>query len=299
LTARVSVQKPGELQIEDELMVRTSGYAGWCFVLSLAAVFPSSAQLVQPRAGMPTFEVVSVKPWIPAPPIVGADGPQRPVKVAPTGAAPAITDRVHFIGQIELLIQSAYGLSPALENRIQGGPEWMRSEGERYEVTGKIDAARYAAMQKMSATEQREQVSLMEQSLLADRFQLKAHIETRKMPRYALVVAKGGLRMERAADGTQSRLSFARNSGESEIQATAVSMEELARAPFLRMDKREIVDRTGIEGRFNFTLKFGESVSGAPALPTALQEQIGLRLAPEDGMAEVVVIDHIERPSGN
>lgn len=257
------------------------------------------SQLLQPRPVMPSFEAVSVKPWSPAPPSMSADGPQKPVKVAPTGAAPAISDRVQFIGQIELLIESAYGLSISADNRIVGGPAWMRSESDRYEVTGKIDAVQYAAMQKMSAAEQREQISLMEQSLLADRFQLKAHIETRRMPQYALVVAKGGVRMARTAEGAQSRLSFVRNGGEREIQATAVSMEELARAPFLRMDKREIVDRTGIAGRFDFTLRFGDSVNGGPALPTALQEQIGLRLAPEDGAAEVVVIDQIERPSGN
>jgi bla regulator protein BlaR1 len=130
----------------------------------------------------------------------------------------------------------------------------MRSESDRYEVTGKIDAARYAAMQKMSAPRQREQVSLMEQSLLADRFQLKAHVETRQMPEYALVVVKSG---------------------------------------------SQIVNKTGLQGRFNFTLKFSGSVDDAPALPTALQEQLGLRLVSENGPMEVVVIDHLERPSEN
>ena len=139
----------------------------------------------------------------------------------------------------------------------------------------------------------------MEQSLLAERFQLKAYVETREMPEYALVVAKGGSRMERAGDDEQSRLSFVRNGGGNELRVTGVSMQELARSPFLRMDKRQIVDRTGLQGRFNFTVKFGESVDGAPTLPTALQERLGLRLVPENGPVEVVVIDHIERPSGN
>jgi uncharacterized protein (TIGR03435 family) len=105
--------------------------------------------------------------------------------------------------------------------------------------------------------------------------------------------------MEQAPDDPQTRLTFVRNGGVNEIQATAVSMEELARAPFLRMDKGQIVNKTGLPGKFNFTLKFGGSVDDDPALPTALQEQLGLRLVPENGPVEVVVIDHIERPSGN
>src|SRR3569833_4510034 len=145
-------------------MVGLSAAARLFALFAMVAEFALSAQVIQPRNSMPAFEVVSIKPWSP-PPV--ADGAQKPVKVAPLGAAPAITDRVHFIGQIELLIGSAYGLPPASDSRISGGPDWMRSESDRYEVTGKVDAARCAAMQKMSAAEQREQVSLMEQSLLA------------------------------------------------------------------------------------------------------------------------------------
>jgi len=177
---------------------------------------------------------------------------------------------------------------------------------ELHEVTAKIDDAHYAAIRNMSPAQLREQVSLMEQSLLTDRFQFKAHIETREMPRYALVVAKGGSKLERAQGDATSQLSFVQNGRENEIRGTAVSVEELARAPFLRVDKREIVDTTGLQGRFTFTLKFSNAVTGgsgdasnAPELPTALQEQLGLRLVPGNGPVEVVVIDRIERPSEN
>lgn len=218
----------------------------------------------------------------------------------PTGAAPAISDRVHFIGQTELLIESAYGLPFSSGSRVVGGPDWMRSESDRYEVTATIDAARYAAMQKKSPAQQKEQISSMEQSLLAERFGLKAHIETREMPEYGLVVAQGGSRMERAAEGAESRLSLMRNGQENEVRAMAVSIGELAKSPFVKMDQREIVDQTGLEGRFNFTLTYrATDESDGPALPTALQEQLRLRLVPENGPVEVVVIDHIERPSGN
>jgi bla regulator protein blaR1 len=266
-------------------------------------------QLLQPKGPMPSFEVASIKffkPAVTAP--VGADGRPR-VKVAPTGGAASVSERVHFIGQIELLIESAYGLPFSSNDRILGGPDWIRSESERYEVMGKIEDAQYAAIQKMSPAQQQEQVSLMEQSLLTDRFQFRAHIETREMPRYALVVAKGGGKLERSDGDATTQLSLGRDGQEYELRATAVSLEELARSPFLRIDQREVVDRTGLKGRFNFTLKFrtnldadgggGAEDSKAPVLPTALQEQLGLRLVPESGPVQVVVIDHIERPTEN
>jgi len=226
--------------------------------------------------------------------------------MAPVGAAPPIGDRVHFIGQIELLIEAAYGLPFSSGVRILGGPDWIRNESDRYEVTGKIEDANFAAIRKMSSAQQQEQVSLMEQSLLADRFKFKAHIETREMPEYALVIAKGGSKLERAQADATSQLSFVRNGQENEIRATAVSVDELARSPFLRTDKRQIVNTTDLEGKFSFTLKFSNAVVGgiqdasdAPELPAALQEQLGLRLVPRNGPAEVVVIDRIERPSEN
>jgi bla regulator protein blaR1 len=283
----------------DRKASRSAGVALSALLL-LVGEFSLDAQLLQRKEPMPSFEVASIKPWRPStviPPVV---------KFAPAGAAAPVSDRVHFTGQIELLIEAAYGLPFSSGNRILGGPDWMRNESDRYEVTGKIDDAHYAAIQQMSPAQQQEQVSWMEQSLLADRFKFRAHIETREMPRYALVVAKGGSKLERAQGDAKSQLSFGRNGQENELGATAVSIEELARSQFLRIDKSQIVDRTGLQGRFSFTLKFSNAVVGgtqddsnAPELPTALQEQLGLKLVPENGPVEVVVIDHIERPSEN
>ena len=258
---------------------------------------------------MPSFEVASIKLFRPSTVVSPAGAGSPRVKVAPTGAAPPVDDRVHFIGQIELLIEAAYGLPFSSSNRIIGGPDWIRSESDRYEVVGKIEDAHYAAIRKMSPAQQQQQVSWMEQSLLADRFKFRAHIENREMARYALVVAKGGDKLQRAQGDDKSQLSFVPKGQDYELRATAVSMEELARSPFLRIDNRQVVDRTGLQGRFNFTLKFGanlnadaggsEEHSNAPALPAALQEQLGLKLVPENGSVQVVVIDRIERPSEN
>jgi bla regulator protein BlaR1 len=274
-------------------------------LLLLAGEFSLGAQLLRPKEPMPSFEVATVKPWKPGT-VIPPVGAGRPAKEVPVGAAAPVSDRVHFIGQIELLIETAYGFPFSSGERILGGPDWIRSESDRYEVTGKIDDAHYAAIQKMSPAQQQEQVSLMEQSLLAERLRFRGHIETREMPRYALAIAKGGSKLERAPADARSQMSFVRNGQGNELRATAVTVEELARSPFLRIDKRQIVDTTGLQGRFSFTLKFSNAVAGgseddgnAPELPTALQEQLGLRLVPQNGPVEVVVIDHIERPSEN
>ncbi len=262
-------------------------FAAVAALLLTAGALSLRAQLLHPKGPMPSFEVATIKPW--SPPAVVS--PQRPVKVAPLGAPAAVADRVHFIGQIELLIESAYGLPFPSEHRILGGPDWMRSESDRYELTAKIEDAQYAAMQKMTLAQQQDQVSLMKQSLLADRFRFKAHIETRDMPGYALVVAKPGSKLEQAKGDAKTQLSLARNGQENDLNATAVSMEEFAGFPFLRIDNRQVVDKTGLQGRFTFTLKFAPRTSAdtgasvdignAPELPTALQEQLGLRLISE------------------
>lgn len=268
-------------------------------------------QLLHPKEPMPSFEVTSVKRWQPADSSGSATGNQMIRKLVPVGAIPVITDRIDRIGQIELLIGAAYGIPfAATDDRVLGGPDWIRRESDRYEVLGKIEDSHYAALQKTSPAHQQEQVSLMEQSLLADRFKLRMHFETREMPRYDLVLAKGGSKLASSGDGTASQLSLVRAGQGCELNATAVTLAELARSPFLRSDKREVVDRTGLLGRFDFTLKFSSPYCGAdtgrsedspdaPDLFSALQEQLGLKLVAANGPAEVIVIDHIERPSEN
>jgi uncharacterized protein (TIGR03435 family) len=200
-----------------------------------------------------------------------------------------------------MLIAFAYNLSLGFENRVVGGPGWLNSEP--YEIEGKIEGAQFAAMQTMTPEQQRRQVDLMEEALLADRFKLKAHFETREMPGYALVVAKGGPKLAAAKDGEVGRLSMR---GET-MTAEAVTLDQWIQSPFL--SGRAIVDQTGLKGRYDFALTWSERLSAAdagpddgadaPSLFTAIQEQLGLKLVPTKTPVEVIVIDHIERPSEN
>jgi uncharacterized protein (TIGR03435 family) len=206
---------------------------------------------------------------------------------------------------IKLLIGSAYNLPFGSERRILGAPAWL--ESDQYEIRATIENSLYTAMQKMSPAQQREQVNLMEQSLLADRFKLKVHFETREMPIYALVIAKGGPKLTPAKDGERSMLSALHGSDQgSEMNATAVTIARFAQSPIWGRGGRLVVDQTGLTGTYDFTLKWmpdglanPNADADTPSVFTAIQEQLGLRMVPSKAQVEVIVIDHIEKPSEN
>lgn len=147
-----------------------SGISVLAAVLALVVVHAMDGQILHASGAIPSFEVATIKPWKPSPRPLNA---APPAKLDPVhGARRLETSRVHFIGQIDLLIMDAYNLPIGSEKRILKGPAWVDSESNRYEVEAKIEASAYAQMQTMSPEQQHEQVSLMEQALLAERFHL-------------------------------------------------------------------------------------------------------------------------------
>ena len=254
---------------------------------------------------LPNFEVVSIRLWKrpPAPPPVAADQPGAPkpvMKVDPGSGRPRVlkSARWHSIVPVQVLIATAYNLPPD-SKRVMGGPGWLR-EDIQYEITAKIGDEMFAAMQKMTPEEQQTQMQLLEQSLLADRFGLKAHFEQREMPMFTLEVAKNGAKLTPAVAGEVSRLeNFADERGGG-MKGTAVGLDQLAQSPLL-LGGRLVVNKTGLTGSYDFTLRFaGESGDGdSPGLYTALQDQMGLKLVATKGMVEVLVIDSVEKPTEN
>lgn len=273
----------------------------------LVRVTPFYGQILQAQGPLPSFEVATIKPWSPpAPPPPGL------VMVAPIGPPRKVTNPVHFIGQASILIMSAYGLPiSAQKDRIVGGPDWMRSQSDRYEINAKIDDSTFAVMQAMSSGDQQHQVALMQQALLQSRFGMKAHIERRELPVYALVLAKDGAKLSEAEPNDTKKLFLSPDAQGAVLTAKAVSLQEFSQAPFLGPIDRLVVDQTGLHGKYNFVLKWnsrtgqsasdgsGELVNEYPDIFTALREQLGLRLVPTKGPVEVLVIDHIERPTAN
>jgi uncharacterized protein (TIGR03435 family) len=226
-----------------------------------------------------------------------------------------------------MLIRDAYGgpLKFPTDDRVLGMPDWAKMR--RYAITAKMSEEQVAKLSKLPGNEQWNQRQLMLQSLLADRFKLKVHLESRQMPDYELVIAKGGPKLTEAdasgappangfkgSDGKPVAGSFVRGIGMGKITAQNYGIPQFA-ANFLSQQLfglgRPVVDKTGLTGKYNFTLNWTpDTAAGSasssqptedqgPSIFTALQEQLGLRLQPSTGTFDMLIIDHIEPPTEN
>jgi uncharacterized protein (TIGR03435 family) len=188
----------------------------------------------------------------------------------------------------------SYGIPDDREYALVG-PNWLTTE--RFDIIAKFPADTDPAL-----------VRPMAQALLAERFKLVLHRETRQLPTYSLVVAKGGPKIHPVEPGPAS------TSGRpGHLDATKISLRKLADL-FARMVGVPVTDATGLEGVFSFTLDWmpdetqrltgpdepaGPAQSG-PSIFAALQEQLGLKLEGKKAPAEVLVVDSIERtPTAN
>lgn len=225
------------------------------------------------------FEVASVKP-------AAADQRNNGNSGSKSGTGRLTMTNV----TLKRCIMGAYGLGP---NQILGGPDWLDSD--RYEIVAKADRPVGDGM-----------LMTMLQTLLAERFKLAMHRETRPIQAYGLEVAKNGPKLEKAPDAE----STTRN-GRGLIDARTISMTRFAEVLSRQMDA-PVVDRTGLEGAFNLKLEWtpesdkplkpgtdAAAVDSGLSIFTAIQQQLGLRLRPQKVPVEMIVIDHAERPSEN
>ena len=190
------------------------------------------------------------------------------------------------------LITAAYGLK---DYQVAGATGWIGSD--RYDI-----AARSAG----EATPTRDQANQMLQALLAERFQLKFHRETKEMPVYALVKGKSGpkLKDNTAADPPMMRMSSPGRETQmtfgSPLEQLATQLEQVPGVD------RPVLDETGLTGKYDFQLNLTAGPGGDPATGTsgesvftAIEEQLGLKLDSRKAPVAIVVIDHVERPSEN
>ncbi|MGA2574710.1 MAG: M56 and DUF3738 domain-containing protein [Bryobacteraceae bacterium] len=262
----------------------------------------------------PTFDVASIKPDH------GGTGLFR-ISVEP-GRFVADNATVKF------LLVEAYHVK---ESQISGAPGWLDSE--HYDVEAKLGDSSNDVQRKLNSDEQGAQVRLMLQSLLADRFKLTLHHESKELPIYALLVAKSGPKLHESAaapddagppgplapDGPQPRHSI-RMSGRGDLSVSAENLDMFADL-LSHQFGRLVVNQTGLKGSYDFTLKWtpdegqGQKMAlpgggpprdatpppdaSGPTIFTALQEQLGLKLESQKGPVDMLVIDHVERPSEN
>jgi uncharacterized protein (TIGR03435 family) len=232
----------------------------------------------------PAFEVVSIK-------LDKSENPGGYVRVTDDGF------RDENI-QLDMLVFDAFDLLPM---QVVGLPAW--AEGEKYDIEAKADAETAAAWKKLTWKQRAKLEQPMVQAMLADRCKFQAHFETRELPVYDLVIAKGGLKMKEPAPGEVDEETFS-SGGELKVKAREV---EVIVAAFSGTDGRVVVDKTGLgEKKFDFDLKWtpdnkraADPENAGPSSFTALEEQLGLKLVSAREPVKVLVIDHFERPSPN
>jgi uncharacterized protein (TIGR03435 family) len=184
--------------------------------------------------------------------------------------------------------------------QITGGPSWL--DTDLYDIEAKADHS-YSL----------DDLHVMFQNLLADEFKLKFHKDVKEGPVYALLVDKSGLKMKVNPSPEDYSIPINRSPNGVAI-GTRVPMQYLCwwLAQALQRDERPVIDKTGLDQNYDFTLSFAPELPpnfptanlppglmDRPTLFDALKQQLGLKLEPQKGPIEYYVIDHVERPSQN
>jgi uncharacterized protein (TIGR03435 family) len=201
------------------------------------------------------------------------------------------------------LVSQAYGIKQDL---IFGMPGW--TDGAHFDVEAKMSPDDTEAFSQLSREEKSAASKVLLLGILEERFHLRAHVETRQLPVYDLMIAKGGLKMKAASD--QKNPGGLLRFGDGMLADQGIEISTLT-GQLTSLIHRMVIDKTGLKGRFDLTLKYspdrdapagadnGGPQDDAPSIFTALEEQLGLKLQPDKGPVDTVVIDHVEQPTEN
>jgi bla regulator protein blaR1 len=272
------------------LLLATAGVSAVMVPIAVGVFRTPSVRAQQP-AGTLEFDAVSVK---------ASDPNSR------NGTVVSLTPGagLHVINAtLKDLIETAYD---ARALQILGGPSWAGVA--KYDVTGTPNPHPVGAVGAIPSQPGDNDVRLKVQAMLKDRFQLQLHREMRIVAIYSLVVAKGGIKPDglRATDSPHRGV----NAGRGTILGEAATMMDLT-SKLPRLLDRPVVNNTGLEGKYDFKLEWtpdpGPSAPDSqpaetplgPSIFSALQQQLGLRLEATKGPVDVLVIDHVDKPSEN
>jgi uncharacterized protein (TIGR03435 family) len=251
----------------------------WAFSKIISSLLLTSALCLVTAAQQPSFAVATIRPS------------SDEVKFEHDGSTDfsPTTLRMHDV-LINTCIKFAYGVQ---DSQISG-PGLLRSE--RYDITAKSDAP---------ASE--DQMKLMLRSLLADRFKLTFHRERREMRALVLTVASSGSKLKPAA--APDARPFRENSANGTI-AKSMPIQELA--DFISGPlQMPVVDQTGLIGKYDFAIDFTPYLpdptknmdpirpDATAILKAAMQDELGLKMDGRKTDVEVMVVDHVEKPSEN
>jgi uncharacterized protein (TIGR03435 family) len=299
-------------------MLRTVGLMTVCalivFALIRSAPCRAQSQAQERSANIPALEydVASIKRNS-FPPGTNLAG-----RIGTSDNPDGLTARFVTIKQI---IQRAYG---AESYQVSGGPDWINSE--RYDLDAKFDSSTADELQKLSPNDRILVRQQMLQKLLAERFNLTVHKDSKELQTYSLIVAKNGPKLQEVklddADPSKPKAGPAPGSAQMTAGALGGQIRGFA-SPLASLTgmltnylHRPVIDRTGLTERYDFTLRWtpddnqaqvsssasglpSADPTGSPSIFTAIQEQLGLKLESAKAPVEIIVIDHIDRPSEN
>jgi len=175
--------------------------------------------------------------------------------------------------------------------QLVGGPGWV--DTDRYDITAKADPEDAAGSRDAGG---RERI----RSLLSERFGLLVHRESRMQNVYRMVIARRGARMRAVEKHGEERGIYGGERGH--LQGFAATTEMLARE-LTGITGRIVADSTNLTGMYDWTLQWlaetADDTTAGPTIFTALQEQLGLKLEPAKASVDVIVIDHVSRPTAN
>lgn len=260
-------------------------------ILCFSFARPGLVRAQSPGGGSPvTFEVASIKPSVNGPGGVqggchGIDSVYTPGQAA---SAPPLGRCVITDGRLSHMVGIAWDVTMQM---LKTGPDWIQRGDERFNLEAKAE-------NPTKTTE--KQLLQMLQALLIERFQMKFHLEPVMLSGFGLTVAKGGPKLK-ASTSQDPDESFGsggkpgRNGGT--LRFRRCSMGEFVRMLSAFGDRGPGVDRTGLNGVYDFTLTWDNEAG--PSLDTALREQLGLRMDSEKVSTSYFVIDSAQRPSAN
>ena len=267
------------------------------FIIVASWIALANAQSAPPQ---PEFEVASVKPRVlPRGAVLFVRNPLVPSRITISGS------RVTTDGTLFELAAMAYGLQVY---QVAISPDWSERWASRdiYDIEARTPGETAATY---------DRVRPMLQALLANRFQIRIHRESRQMPVYDLVVGPAGSKMNPNTSADPPKMHVEGLTGSHfRLRFVNFSMAEFI-ATLVRYFDRPLLDKTGLAGGFDFAFEFDAQLPGTtaavaapigapdpePGLPivASIQHQLGLRVVSAKGPVEILVIDHAERASAN
>lgn len=277
----------GKLSEDGATIAGTWTQSGATYTLNLARVTGDAAWEI-PRADAmmakdadPDLDVVSVRPRDP-------NDISSNSRIGMKGRQFELVNKT-----VEMMLEFGYGVD---KKQIAGAPHWI--ETERWDVESVPNVPGHPSLKQLQS---------LTQKVLAERFGLKLHRETKELPVYAITVAKGGEKIARSVgdpNGTSDE-SDRQSGGQVTMRMTNAPMGEFAMHLGFFLD-RPAVDQTGLAGRYDLQLIWTADESrapsdsnAAPGLFTAIQEQLGLKLEPVKASAQVLVVDAVQRPEAD